>query len=133
MFLIIPPNFQFLFIGFPKIQLIISVYMLQKVSYYFIYSKSILNRNVAIFLSFISNSICYKLGIWFFIHIPPYVKPPPKPISNSLSFNCILLLLIPSYHASGMDAAEVLPYFLTLSKHLSIGIFNSLQTASSSL
>lgn len=38
----IPPNFQFLFIGCPKIQLIISVYMLQKVSYYFIYSKSIL-------------------------------------------------------------------------------------------
>lgn len=96
--------------------------MLQKVSYYFIYSKSILNCNVAIFLSFIINSICYKLGIWFFIHIPPYVKPPPKPISNSLSFNCILLLLMPSYHANGMDAADVLPYFLTLSKHLSIGI-----------
>ena len=48
-------------------------------------------------------------------------------------FNCILLLLIPSYHANGMDAADVLPYFLTLSKHLSIGIFNSLQTASNSL
>ena len=52
------------------------------------------------------NRIYPFLSIWLWMQMPPYVNPPPNPISNRRSFFCILFSVMPVCQASGMEAAD---------------------------